>query len=43
VTTHVGEDLEKGELSFIAGGLKTSTTTLEINLDLPQKVGNRST
>jgi hypothetical protein len=24
-------------------GLKTGTTTLEINLEVPQKIGNRST
>jgi hypothetical protein len=43
VTTHVGEDLEKEEHSSIAGGIATWYTTLEIDLEFPQKFGNRST
>jgi hypothetical protein len=43
VTTHVEETVEKEEHSFIAVGLKTGTTPLEINLEVPQKIGTRST
>jgi hypothetical protein len=43
VTTHVGEDVEKEENSSIAGGISNCTTTLEINLEVPQKIGNSST
>ena len=43
VTTHVGEDVEKEDPSPLLVGLKIGTTTLEINLGLPQKIGNRST
>jgi hypothetical protein len=40
---HVGEDVEKEEHSSIAGGMQIGTTTLEINLEGPQKVEIRST
>jgi hypothetical protein len=40
VTTN-GKDVEEEEYSFIAGW--TGTTTLEINLEVPQKIGNIST
>ena len=42
MTIHVGEDLEKEEHSPFLVGLQTDTTTLEINLEVPQKIGNRS-
>jgi hypothetical protein len=42
VTTNVGEDVEKEEHYSIAG-LKIATTTLEKNLEVAQKIGNRST
>jgi hypothetical protein len=32
-----------GEYSCIFGGIATSTTTLENNLEVPQKTGNKST
>jgi hypothetical protein len=35
--------VEKEELSSIAGGIANCTTTLEINLEVPQKIGNIST
>jgi hypothetical protein len=41
--SNVGEDLEKEEHFSIEGGLQTSTITLKINLEIPQKIGNRST
>jgi hypothetical protein len=44
VTTHVGEEMEKEEHSSIAGGIaKWYNGTLEINLEAPQIIGNRST
>jgi hypothetical protein len=43
VTTHVGEDVEKEEHSSIAGGIANWYTALEINLEFPQKIENRST
>jgi hypothetical protein len=43
VTAHVVENVEKQEHSSIAGGITTYTTTLEINLEIPQKIGNRAT
>jgi hypothetical protein len=43
VTTHVGEDVEKNEQNPLLVGLQTGTTTLEINLEVPQKIGSRST
>jgi hypothetical protein len=36
------EDVEKEEHSSIGGGIANWTTTLEINLVLPQKIGNSS-
>jgi hypothetical protein len=38
VTVHAAEDVDKEEHSSIAG-----TTTLEISLTVPRKIGNRST
>jgi hypothetical protein len=43
VTVYVGEDVEKKEHSFIAGGIVAGTTTLEISLSVPQKIGHSST
>jgi hypothetical protein len=43
MTAHVGKDVEKEELSSITGGIETDKTSLEINLVIPQKIGNRST
>ena len=43
VTTHVGEDVEKEDHSSLLVGLQTGTNTLEINLEVSQKTGNRST
>jgi hypothetical protein len=37
VTAHVGEDVEKEECSSNGGG---RTNTLEINLEVVQKIGN---
>jgi hypothetical protein len=42
VITHVEEDVEKEEHASIAGEI-ADTTTLEINLKVPQKIANRST
>ena len=38
---HDGEDVEKEEPLLVR--LQTGTTTLEINLEVTQKIGNRST
>jgi hypothetical protein len=43
VIIQVGEDVEKEEHSSIVVLLKSGTTTLEINLEVPQKIRNRST
>jgi hypothetical protein len=43
VTAHVNKDMEKEEPSSIAGVIETGTTILEINLEVPQKIGNRYT
>jgi hypothetical protein len=45
VTAHVGKGVEKEEHSSIAGGIanRYNHSTLEINLEVPQKIGNRST
>jgi hypothetical protein len=43
VTTHVGEVVEKEECSFILVELRIGTTTLEMNLEVPQEIGNRFT
>jgi hypothetical protein len=37
--TDAGEDVEKKEHSSIVGGLQAGTTTLEISLVVPQKIG----
>ena len=39
MTVDAGQDVEKEEHSSIAGGLQTGTTTLEISLAVPQKIG----
>ena len=36
-------DVEKEDPPPLLVGLQTGTTILEINLELPQKIGNRST
>jgi hypothetical protein len=43
VTGHVGKDVEKEEHFSIPGGVATGTTTLVINLEVPQKIGNSFT
>jgi hypothetical protein len=43
VTVDTGEDVEKEEHSFSVGGIVTDTATLEINMAVPQKIGNSST
>ena len=42
VTEHVAEDVKRNTLQLLLG-LQTGTTILEINLEIPQKIGNRST
>ena len=42
VRAHVAEHVEKNTLQLLLG-LQTGTTILEINLEIPQKIGNRST
>ena len=41
--TTVGDDAEKGELSYTAGGKATVTATLGNNMVFPQEVKNRAT
>ena len=36
--THVGEDVEKKNIPTLLVGLQTGTTTLEINVKVPQKM-----
>ena len=43
VTADFGEDIEKRNTPPSLLGLQTGITTLEINLEAPQKIGNRST
>jgi hypothetical protein len=43
VTAHAGKDVEKGGNSSLTGGLQTGTTILEINLEVPKKIGNSFT
>jgi hypothetical protein len=38
-----GEDVKKEEHFSIAGGLQACTTTLEVNLEVPQKIGHSTT
>jgi hypothetical protein len=40
VIAHVGKDVEKEEHSSILVALQICTTTLEINLEVPQKIRN---
>ena len=42
VTAHVAEHVERNTLQLLLG-LQTGTTILEINLEIPKKIGNRST
>ena len=39
---HIEKDVEKMNTPILLVGLQTGKTNLEINLELPQKVGNRS-
>ena len=41
VAAHVGKDVEKEDHSSMLVGLQIGPTTLEINLEVPQKIGNR--
>jgi hypothetical protein len=43
VIADAGEYVEKEEHSSIAGGTTAGKITLEINLMVPQKIGNTST
>jgi hypothetical protein len=43
VTTDDGKEVEAEELYSIAVRLQAGTTTLEINLIVPQKIGNSAT
>jgi hypothetical protein len=43
VTADAGEDVEKEEHSFIAGGLQAGTIILEISLMVPQKIRHSTT
>jgi hypothetical protein len=38
MTADAGKDVKKEENSSIAGGLQTGTSTLEISLEVPQKI-----
>ena len=42
MTTDAGEDVEKEDNPLLVG-LQAGTTTLEINLVVPQKVGHSTT
>jgi hypothetical protein len=42
VTAHVGENVKR-ETTPLLLGLQTGTTMVEINLEVPQYIGNRST
>jgi hypothetical protein len=43
VTAHADTDMENRNTPPLLVGLQTGTTTLEISLELPQKIGNCST
>jgi hypothetical protein len=43
VTAHAGQDVEKEDHSSIACGIENWSTILEINLEIPQNIGNRYT
>jgi hypothetical protein len=43
VTVPVDEDVEKEELTSMVVGIQICRTTLDINLAIPQKIGNSST
>jgi hypothetical protein len=42
VTADAGQDVGKAEHSTITSGMETFTTTLEINLEVPQKIESSS-
>ena len=42
-TTHADKVVEQEKYSYTAGGGQTCTTTLEVNLEVAQKIGNSST
>ena len=41
MTSHAGE--EQDEYSFLVGRVPTCTTTMEINMPVPQEMGNQYT
>jgi hypothetical protein len=43
VTADAGEDVEKDEHSSLLVGLQTGTSSLEISLAVPQKIGHSTT
>jgi hypothetical protein len=43
VTPHAGEDVEEGRKFYISRQSANFTTTLKINLNISQKIGNIST
>jgi hypothetical protein len=43
VSEDAGKDVKKEEHSSIAGGMASFTTTLEISLAVPQKIGHSTT
>ena len=43
MTAHAGQDVEKEDHSSIACGIANWSTILEINLEIPKKIGNRYT
>ena len=42
-TTRVGEDVERRELSYTAGGVQTGAATMENSMEIPQKIKDRTT
>jgi hypothetical protein len=43
MTADAGKDVEKEQHSSIVGGIKAGTTTLEIDLMVPQNIGYSTT
>jgi len=43
VTAHVGEDVEKKNTHSLLAGLIINKNTLDINLEISQKIGKKST
>ena len=43
VTADASKDVEKEEHSSILGGIVSCTTTREISLEVPQKIGHSTT